>query len=188
MPSTDVLLRKIALACDRNGVDIREAFRAFDANGDGFISPQEFKHAISQLKIGASEEEVAWLVARLDINADGMVSYEEFLANHFHAARDPGVANVGTAFVEHFSSHDAAAQSLWQRVARVFKERGVPLRQAFALFDSDGDGIISRQDLLEAFKLMRLGLSDSDVDRMMRDIDANQDGNVSIHEFVNRLT
>jgi len=185
--SADLLLRKIAQACERSGVDIRSAFRAFDANGDGFISPQEFKHALSQLKVGASDEDVAWLLSRLDLNADGMVSYEEFLARHFNAAQDPRVANVGPAFVEHFAGHDAAAQSLWQRVARVFRDRGVPLRQAFALFDADGDGIISRQDLLEAFRLMHLGLSDGDVERMMKDIDINEDGKVSIHEFINRL-
>merc|ERR1711881_691466 len=121
-------------------------------------------------------------------NADGMVSYEEFLSNHFRAVRDPRVADVGKAMVEHFSNHDAAANFLWQRVSRAFRSRGVPLRQAFALFDSDGDGVISRQDLLEVFRLMHLGLNDSDVERMMRDIDANEDGKVSIHEFVNRLS
>ena len=35
--------------------------------------------------------------------------------------------------------------------------------------------------------LPSLGLSDSDVERMLRDIDVNKDGRVSIHEFVNRL-
>jgi Ca2+-binding EF-hand superfamily protein len=187
LPPLDGLLRKMAQACDRNGLDIRSAFRAFDANGDGFLSPLEFRHALSQLKVGVSDDEIAYLVSRLDTNSDGMVSYEEFLTNHFKAARDPRIAHVGEAVVDHFAAHDAAAHSLWQRVARAFRDRGVPLRQAFALFDVDNDGVISQYELQEAFKLMHLGLSDSDIERLMRDIDVNVDGKVSISEFVNRL-
>merc|ERR1712054_417650 len=186
-PQTDALLRKIVQACERSGVDIRGAFQQFDANKSGLISPQEFRDALSRLRIGASDEEVSLLLARLDTNRDGMISYEEFLTNHFAAARDPRIANVGAAFVEHFSGYDAAARTLWQRVARAFRDRGVPLSHVFKMFDVDKDDFISRQDLLKAFQAMNLGLSDSDVERLLRDIDANEDGRVSFHEFVNRL-
>jgi len=185
--AVEVQLRKIAQLCEQRGLDIRTAFRALDMNGDGFISPQEFRHALSQLRLGLADEEVGWLLARLDTNADGMVSYEEFLTQMFNAVRDLRTANVGQAFVDHFAGVDAAAHSLWQRVARAFRDRGVPLRQVFALFDADGDGIISRQELQEAFRLMRLGLSETDVERLLRDIDSNEDGRVNIHEFVNKL-
>lgn len=82
---------------------------------------------------------------------------------------------------------DPAAKELWQRVGRSLRERGVLLRQAFALFDSDGDGAVSRQELAEAFRLMRLGLDDLEIERLLRDIDANQDGLVNLQEFGNRL-
>jgi len=183
----DWQLRRIAQACEQRGLDIRAAFRAFDTNGDGLISPHEFRHALEQLGLGLSSEETGWLAGRLDANADGMLSYEEFLTQLFRSARDPSVAQVGAAFVDHFSNHDPAARSLWQRVAKAFRDRGVPLRQVFALFDADGDGVISRQELVEAFRLMRLGLEDDDVERLMRDIDQNEDGKVNIQEFVNRL-
>merc|ERR1719440_306430 len=69
-PATDALLRKIAQACDRSGIDIRTAFQAFDANKNGFLSPQEFRDALSRLRIGASDEEISMLLSRLDTNAD----------------------------------------------------------------------------------------------------------------------
>jgi calmodulin len=185
--AADAVLRRIAQAFDRCGADIRSAFRQFDANGDGFISPQEFRQALLRLRIPVSDEEIAHLVSRMDTNSDGMVSYEEFLSQHYRAALDPRIANVGNAFMDEVASHDVAAHSLWQRVARAFRDRGVPLRQIFALFDWDGDGIISWHEMLQAFRLMHLGLSESDVDRLMRDIDVNDDGKVSIQEFVNRL-
>lgn len=183
----DAQLRRIAQACEKRGVDIRSAFHAFDANGDGFLSPPEFRHALTQLRLGLSDDEMAWMLSRLDINADGMVSYEEFLTHLFRSAHDPSMARVGTAFVEHFAARDESARTLWQKVASAFRDRGVPLRQVFALFDRDGDGVISREELFDAFKLMQLGLSEVDAERLMRDIDVNEDGQVSIHEFANRL-
>jgi len=184
---TDVLLRRIAHACEQCGGDPRAAFRRFDANGDGLVSPHEFRHALSQMGIPLQDEELAVLIARVDINSDGMLSYEEFLTQLFVAARDPSIARVGQLFVDHYAAQDVAASSLWSRVSKAFQDRGVPLRQVFALFDADGDGVVSRQELSEAFRLMRLGLDDGDVERMLRDIDLNEDGKVNIHEFVNRL-
>jgi len=92
------------------------------------------------------------------------------------------IPSQGQAF-----SGDPAAQELWQRVGRSLRERGVLLRQAFALFDSDGDGAVSRQEVAEAFRLMRLGLDDLEIERLLRDIDTNQDGLVNLQEFGNRL-
>jgi calmodulin len=183
----DFQLHRIAQACDQRKLDVRGAFRAFDTNGDGFVSPQEFKNAVAQLGLGLSGDEADALLAHLDTDNDGMVSYEEFLTQLFRAARDPSLARLGPAFVEHFAAYDEGACALWQRIARAFRDRGVPLRQVFELFDADRDGVISRQELSEAFQLMRLGLSGSDVDRLLRDIDVNQDGRVNIHEFINRL-
>lgn len=82
---------------------------------------------------------------------------------------------------------DPAAQELWQRLGRVFRERGVLARQAFALFDADGNGAVSRHEIFEGFRLMKLGLSDSELERLMGDIDTNRDGLVNIHEFGDRL-
>jgi calmodulin len=183
----DYQLHRIAQACDERNLDVRGAFRIFDSNGDGFVTRQEFKYAVAQLGLGLSNEEADALLAHLDINRDGMVSYEEFLTQLFRAARDPMLARLGPCLVEHFLAHDGPAYTLWQRIARAFQDRGVPLRQVFDLFDADRDGVISRQELAEAFRLMRLNLSDDDVDRLLRDIDVNQDGRVNIHEFISRL-
>eukprot|EP00930_Biecheleria_cincta_P087235 TRINITY_DN7648_c0_g1_i1.p1 TRINITY_DN7648_c0_g1~~TRINITY_DN7648_c0_g1_i1.p1 ORF type:complete len:1075 (-),score=228.50 TRINITY_DN7648_c0_g1_i1:109-3297(-) len=82
---------------------------------------------------------------------------------------------------------DPAALELWQRLGRVLRERGVLARQAFAMFDADGNGAVSRPELFEAFRLMRLGLSESELERLMSDIDTNKDGLVNIQDFANRL-
>lgn len=75
----EVSLRKVALACEQQGKDIHATFQAFDASGDGYLSVQEFEHALAQLDIGLTSEEVSSILASLEANADGMVSYNVFL-------------------------------------------------------------------------------------------------------------
>jgi len=180
-------LRRVAQAVEQHGLDVRSAFRAFDANGDGLLSPQEFRHALAQLRVGLSDEQAGLLVSRLDTNSDGMVSYEEFLTQLFRSARDPAVAQVGPAFVEHFAAHESDARGLWQRVAGEFQSRGWTPIQVFSLFDKNGDGVISRSEVLEALRLVRPAINDGDVERLMRDICTGQDDSVSIRELAGRL-
>merc|ERR1711924_120472 len=124
--------------------------------------------------------------AHLDTNADGMVSYEDFLTHLFRSARDPRIGQVGQALVEHFGTLDEDARLLWRK-GRVIREKQVSFKDAFNLFDSDGDVVLTHREVSEAFRLMKLGLSESDVERMMRDIDIDGDGRISIQEFMNRL-
>merc|ERR1711920_347693 len=156
-------LRRIAVACEQRGVDVRSAFRAFDANGDGLLSLHEFRHALMQLRLGLSDDDIRWLMARLDTSADGMVSYEEFLTHLFRSVQDPGLANIGQAFREHYAAQDDVTHHRWQKLGRAFAERGIPVQQIFALFDADGDGVISRQELSDAMRMIRLGLNEDDI-------------------------
>ena len=51
---------------------------------------------------------------------------------------------------------------------------------AFDLFDSDGDGVLSREDLTYAFKALRLNLMEPEVDRLWRSADIHGGGKVHI--------
>merc|ERR1711920_778724 len=127
---------------------------------------------------------IRWLMARLDTNADGMVSYEEFLTHLFRSMQDPGVANIGQAFKEHFVAQDEATQQLWQKLGRAFCERGVPAQHVLSLFDADEDGVLSRQELFDALRRLRLGLGEEELECLARGAALNEGGQVSIQEFV----
>ncbi|KAI4739537.1 putative calmodulin [Aureobasidium sp. EXF-12298] len=58
------------------------------------------------------------------------------------------------------------------------------LRAAFAVFDRDGSGTISAEELRNVMKSIGENLSDSEIDEMIKEADANGDGNIDYDEFV----
>ena len=59
--------------------DIKSIFHQYDLNGDGFITREELKEAISMMHINDKEGELEKCLADIDVNGDGRVSYAEFL-------------------------------------------------------------------------------------------------------------
>lgn len=177
----------------KQGINLKEVFRAFDATEDGFVTQVEFRHALGSLQpgIAISEKEVTVLLSKLRVNADDMVSYEEFLAMVSNIGAGTGIPTFGGSAQSqagHVAADDAQRyQWLLQKVGSAILDRGVPLQYAFAAFDADGDGILTRGDLLTAFRAMRLGLSDDDLDRLLRGLNPAPDGRISIGALLNRL-
>lgn len=58
--------------------DLRAAFKVFDKDGNGFISPQELRQVMINLGEKLSEEEIDSMIREADSNGDGQVDFEEF--------------------------------------------------------------------------------------------------------------
>jgi len=58
--------------------EIKQAFRVFDRNGDGFISKNEFKRCMMHFGEKFTDDEVEEMIAEADINNDGRIDYTEF--------------------------------------------------------------------------------------------------------------
>lgn len=56
--------------------EIREAFRVFDKDGNGFISAAELRHVMTSLGEKLTDEEVDEMIREADIDGDGQVNYE----------------------------------------------------------------------------------------------------------------
>ena len=55
---------------------IREAFRVFDKDGNGFISVAELRHIMGNLGDKLPEEDVEEMIHEADIDGDGQVNYD----------------------------------------------------------------------------------------------------------------
>lgn len=60
--------------------EFKAAFSRFDKNKDGTINVQELGDILKTLGQKPTEEELKELIARVDTDGDGAISFEEFLA------------------------------------------------------------------------------------------------------------
>ncbi|PVD31834.1 hypothetical protein C0Q70_07252 [Pomacea canaliculata] len=56
--------------------ELRDAFRAFDQNGDGFISVSELRRAMSKMGQQLTDAEIEAIIRDVDKDGDGFVNYE----------------------------------------------------------------------------------------------------------------
>lgn len=54
--------------------EIREAFKVFDKDGNGYISAAELRHVMTNLGEKLSEAEVSEMIREADVDGDGQVS------------------------------------------------------------------------------------------------------------------
>ena len=75
-------------------------------------------------------------------------------------------------------------------MARQMKEQGCEdeLRERFKLFDKDGNGTISREELSQVMAQLGEKLSEEEIDEMIQDADKNGDGQIDYEEFVKYMT
>ncbi|KAF9618624.1 hypothetical protein IFM89_002319 [Coptis chinensis] len=59
--------------------ELKEAFKVFDKDQNGYISATELRHVMINLGEKLTDEEVAQMIREADLDGDGQVNYEEFV-------------------------------------------------------------------------------------------------------------
>ena len=85
--------------------EIREAFRVFDKDGNGFISAAELRHVMTNLGEMLTDEEMDERIRDADIDGDGQVNYEGM-------CRGVGAAPAGLAMAGPLFSHESHPRNL----------------------------------------------------------------------------
>ena len=58
--------------------DIREAFRVFDRDGNGYISKEEMRAVMMNIGETVTDDECSQFIHEADVDGDGKINYEEF--------------------------------------------------------------------------------------------------------------
>lgn len=131
--------------------------KAIDTDGDGKISTEEMAQAATSGKLSRKE------VAKMDLDGDGKLSQEELTK---------GAADAETA---------AAASAPKEKMKKAMKGKFKSPKEAMQKMDADGDGKVSKEEIVKSLKDQ--GVSTRDADKMMKDLDKDGDGKVSAEEM-----
>ncbi|RNA44698.1 neo-calmodulin-like isoform X2 [Brachionus plicatilis] len=61
--------------------ELREAFKVFDRKGNGFITSSDLRSVLQCLGEQLTEDEIEDMIEEVDIDGDGRIDYEEFVAS-----------------------------------------------------------------------------------------------------------
>ncbi|CAI7888348.1 unnamed protein product [Closterium sp. NIES-54] len=112
----------------------------------------------------ADESAMQELMAKAETNGNGLIDFEEFVHSslNYTAARGGGAGGI----------------------VEVAKEEEEVMCKAFELFDHDGDGSITAEELRNAMRMLsgnKPGMEDCRT--MIARVDVNRDGSLNFSEF-----
>ena len=119
----------------------------------GSISKDELKGVMKKLGSNPTDDEIQVMINSVDDNGDGEIDFDEFL--------------VLMSAKKKNSKEDPDKE----------------LKDAFKVFDADGSGTISRDELKKLMKRLGQNLTDSELDAMMDEVDTDKSGEIDFKEF-----
>ncbi|KAG7331942.1 hypothetical protein KOW79_003776 [Hemibagrus wyckioides] len=141
--------------------ELREAFKEFDKDKDGFISCKDLGNCMRTMGYMPTEMELIELSQQINMNLGGHVDFDDF------------VGLMGPKLLAETANMIGVKE----------------LRNAFREFDTNGDGEISTSELREAMrKLLGHQVGHRDLEDILKDIDLNGDGRVDFEEFVRMMS
>ncbi|KAK3750026.1 hypothetical protein QZH41_008665 [Actinostola sp. cb2023] len=149
--------------------EIRGAFRFFDKDDNGLISHKELKQVMNKLGENVTDDEVDEMIREADLDGDGMINYEGELRL---------ALSCGEIRTE-FEISEEQRNGGTNRFVFLCK-----LQEAFSLFDKDGSGTISNEELEVVMKSLGQNPTNEELQKMIREVDADGNGEVDFEEFL----
>jgi len=143
---------------------IQEVFDRFDKDGGGSLDKQEMMMVFKTLSPSFTSKQINVFIKQL-AGSDGEVSHGELMA-WIKAGSDEAKEVLAVIVKE---TGDAMANCV---------------RETFQRFDSDGGGVLDRDELARVFRTLDSNFTMKDIDALVKDVDRGGDGKVSQKEFI----
>jgi len=148
----------------------KAAYGAFDKDGDGKITPEEFAEGCKNLQPPVSPQEAAPLFKQLDANGDGTVSPEEW----YDAMGAPDTFST--------SPGDPGHVSLPEYMERVKAKDGTP-KKAYEAMDADGDGQVTPEEFIAACAKLDPPIDKAAALPLFEQLDKDDSGSITPEEY-----
>ena len=143
---------------DAERQEIYEAFTLFDLDSDGYVDYHEMKVAFRALGFELSKSELMTVL------------------NTFGETINPAKSRKARVSYDNF--YKIAATKVLER------DPIDELKRAFALFDLEGKGIITFDDLKAVAEELNEDISDEELHKMIDEFDLDDDGGINEQEFI----
>ncbi|XP_031617018.1 troponin C [Contarinia nasturtii] len=146
---------------DQKVAVMRKAFQMFDTQKNGFIETIKISTILNTMGQLFDDNELQALIDENDPDATGKVNFDGF-----------------TNIAGHFLQDDAEDAEAMQQ----------ELKEAFRLYDREGNGYITTSTLKEILAALDDKLNNADLDGIIAEIDTDGSGTVDFDEFMEMMT
>ncbi|OQV17184.1 Troponin C [Hypsibius exemplaris] len=140
-------------------VAFKKAFNMFDKEKQGFIHTRQIGSLLRTMGQAFEDKDLRELIAEVDTDGSGEIEFDEFLV-------------LVSRFVVEGDK------------AKMEQE----LRDAFRLYDKQGNGYINVSDLREILRALEDKITEEELDEMIAEIDTDGSGTVDFDEFMEMMT
>jgi len=141
---------------------LQKVFDTFDREKQGFITAEMVSAMLSMMGLKFNNTELMEVIAEIDEDGSGQIEFDEFLI-------------LAKKFMTEDEDEDAG-------------ELEKELKEAFRLYDKEGNGYITTKVLKEILAQLDSSLSNEDLDGMIEEIDEDGSGTVDFDEFMEMMT
>jgi len=138
---------------------LKKAFDMFDKDKKGSIETTVVATILRTLGQSFVESELKELILEIDVDGSGELDFDEFLT--------------------------LTSRFLVEEDSEAMQEE---LREAFRMYDKEGNGYINVRDLREILRALDDKLTEDELDEMITEIDTDGSGTVDFEEFMEMMT
>ena len=169
------ILNTVYESIKKLGYSLDEVFQIFDRDSDGVINRQDLMDSFNNFGLGLSAVEIQKIMKLIDSNKDGCIEMAEF-KRVFERELDlkDGKKSIKLNWKD----------ELFSKINNAVKTYGLDLSEAFAAFDKNHDGRISKREFIDVFREMGVNLTKEQTDELWNSMNSDRDGFISYVEFV----
>jgi|UniRef100_A0AC35FA53 calmodulin len=138
----------------------RKYFNMFDKEQKGYIRATQVGQILRTMGQAFEERDLKQLIKDFDSDGSGEIEFEEFAA-------------MVAQFVVSSENNEGLEEEL---------------REAFRLYDKEGNGYIAVSDLREILRALDDNINDDELDEMIAEIDTDGSGTVDFDEFMEMMS
>jgi len=137
---------------------LQKAFNSFDTEGCGSITADTVGVILRMMGVKISERNLQEVIAETDEDGSGLLEFEEFA--------------------------ELAAKFLMEEDEEALKKE---LREAFKIFDKEGNGYIDNDRLREILRELDPRLTEENLDDIVEEVDTDGSGTLDFDEFMEMM-
>ena len=162
-------------------VDVDKILSNFDSSGDGTLNKAEFTKLILVIDPKCSVEQAEACFGLFDGNKDGSITFKEFKSliletDYKDVKNDDNMELV-----------NMRANKLLKKLCDVIIDNRIDVNKIFKKFDSSGDNALNEAEFGKLLRVIDETLTDAEAHYIFKKFDVNNNGDITLTEFVEYL-